>query len=133
MIQKTSIDYRLDELLILWHQHRSGYQISRGYSGNDATCKDYRAPTHFDWANGAAEARADAIEVGVVEEAMESIPNSPHRWNTALTFEARNLSTGAAVWTSPVLPRNRDELEVLIIEARNMLLKELRRLGAIGC
>ena len=133
MIAKTTLDYRLDELLVLWHQHREGYQLNKGYSGHDATCKDYRSPGHYDWKNGAADARADALEVAAVDEAMETIPNHPRRWNTALCFEARNLSTGAAVWRSPVLPQNREELEVLVLEARNMLLLELRRAGALGC
>lgn len=129
---KTTLDHRLDDLLIKWHQYREGYKLSRGYSGQDSTCKDYRAPTHFDWSNGAAEARADALEVAAVEEAMEHVPNTPRRWYTALAFEARNLSSGAAVWSSPVLPRNEDELEVLVLEARNKLLLELRKGGVLG-
>lgn len=129
---KTNIDYKLDELLVNWHRHRSGYQHTRGFSSQDGTCKDFRAPCHFDWSNGAADARADALEVAAVDEAMDKIPNQPHRWRTALEFEARNLSSGAAVWTSPVLPRDLGEREVLVMEARNKLMNELRKDGVLG-
>jgi len=128
-----AIARRLDDLLILWHQHRAGYSFAMGFSGKDSTCRDYRAPTHWDWQNGATQARAEALEVAALDAAIERVPNSPRRWNTALAFEARNLCSGAAVWTSPVLPRDREELEVLILEARNKLLQELRRAGVIGC
>jgi len=129
---KTDIDYKLDELLINWHRYQSRYRHTRGYASQDGTCKDFRAPCHFDWANGAADARADALEVAAVDEAMEKIPNIPHRWRTALAFEARNLASGAVVWSSPVLPRNIEEREVLVIEARNRLMIELRKDGVLG-
>lgn len=131
MIKKTDIDYRLDDLLILWHNHTAGYKLGRGYSAKDGTCRDYRAPGHYDWQNGAAEARGDELAAEVVNEAMECVPNTPHRWHTALATEARNLATGVVVWRNPVLPQNREELEVLTMEARNKLFVELRRLGGL--
>jgi hypothetical protein len=127
-----AIAHRLDELLMMWHRHREGYKLSRGYADQDATCRDYRAPTHWDWQNGATQARADALEVEAVDAAMELVPNTPRRWNTALAFEARNLCSGAVVWTSPVLPKDREEREVLVLEARNLLLVQLLRAGVIG-
>lgn len=129
---KTAIDYQLDEMLILWHQHRHGYKVGRGYAGQDSTCRDYRAPTHFDWQNGAADARADALLVHGISEAMEKIPDTPERWNTALQFEAMNLATGSAVFSSPRLPQSREEREILTLEARTMLLRVLRRAGVLG-
>jgi hypothetical protein len=132
MPTKTPEDLRLDELLILWHRHRAGYQFSSGYSGSDSTCRDYRTPGHWDWQNGAADARADAITAKGVEDAAALVPNQPKRWNTALAFEARNLASGAAVWTSPVLPRDPEERAILVLEARNMLARELMRAGVLG-
>ena len=130
--ERNPIDVRLDEMLVSWHQHRSGYKFARGYAGQDATCRNYRSPTHFDWQNGATQARSDALQAAAVDAAMELVPNTPRRWHTALAFEARNLCTGAQVWSSPVLPKG-EELEVLVLEARNRLLLELRRAGAMGC
>lgn len=132
-ITRDALAIRLDELLAAWHAHTESYRLSRGYAGQDATCRDHRAPTHWDWQNGAAQARADSLEVAAVDAAMERVPNRPRRWHTALAFEARNLCSGAAVWTSPVLPRDREEREVLVLEARNMIMIELRKAGVMGC
>lgn len=125
------IEFRLNELLEEWYRWRRNFQVTRGYSGTDGTCRDHRSPGHFDWWNGAADARAEELRVKAVDKAMDLIPNSPERWNTALQFEAMNLASGAAVWSSPMLPKSREEREVLIREARNMLLRELRRSGVM--
>ena len=54
-ITKTTIDNRLDNLLAMSHQYRAGYSVGRGFSGQDSTCRDFRAPTHMDWKNGALD------------------------------------------------------------------------------
>jgi hypothetical protein len=128
--RREDFEFTLDRLLAEWFQWRQGYRFTRGYAGQDATCRDYRTPGHWDWKNGAAADRADELQVKAMDAAIERVPNLPKRWNTAIQFEARNLVSGAAVWTSPVLPRG-DELEVLVLEARNLLLLELRREGII--
>lgn len=129
--QHEEIDFKLDGLLSDWYAWRRQYKLTRGYSGSDGTCKDHRAGTHFDWWNGAADARAEDLQMKAVDKAIDRIPNAPERWNTAIQFEAMNLHSGAAVWTSPMLPTNRDEREILVMEARNMLLRELRRDGIV--
>jgi hypothetical protein len=128
---KTDIDHKLDSLLADWHKYAIRYRLSRGYAGTDATCKDYRAPGHYDWQNGATEAKSERIDMETMDDAMGNVPNHPHRWRTCLEFQARNLATGFSVWSSPVLPKRRDELEVLQLEARNRLLQQLRRLGVM--
>lgn len=129
---RNEIDFIVDGLLATWYAWRREYKMTRGYSGRDGTCRDYRAPGHWDWKNGAAEARADDLVVHAVDRAIDRIPNVPQRWNTAIQFEAMNLHSGAAVWTSPMLPRDKAERDVLVLEARNRLLVELRREGVIG-
>lgn len=44
---------------------------------------------------------------------------------------ARNLSCRAQVWSSPRLPAQRDELKVLLLEARNMLTRGLIAKGVL--
>jgi hypothetical protein len=132
MSAREDFEFKIDRLLADWHQWRRSYRFTRGFSGSDGTCRDYRAPGHWDWKNGAADAKADEMEMRAVDEAIERVPNTPHRWKTALEFHAMNLHSGCAVWTSPVLPKTRAEREVLLLEARNMLLVELRRAGALG-
>lgn len=130
-ITKTAIDNRLDELLVMWHHFRSSYSVGRGFAGKDATCRDFQTPTHWDWKNGALEGRVDAITAKAVSDAVDVIPNTPRRWNTALAFEARNLASHAVVWSSPVLPKDKEELEVLVLEARTMLLVQLKKSGVL--
>jgi hypothetical protein len=86
----------------------------------------------MDWANGAADDRADRLRLEAINQCMDLVPNAPRRWRTALEFHARNLSHGLTVWYSPVLPATREERDVLILEARNKLLNELRRKDLIG-
>jgi len=132
IVTSEDIDFKLDRLLVEWYEWRRSYRLARGYSGSDATCRDYRSPGHWDWKNGAAAARADEMQVKAFDEAMDLVPNHPERWRTALEFQAMNLHSGRAVWSSPVLPQNREERQVLLIEARNLLLVELRRGGIVG-
>jgi hypothetical protein len=131
-VTTEDIDFKLDRILAEWYGWRRTYRLTKGYAGQDATCRDYRTPGHWDWRNGAQDERADDLMVKAVDEAIERIPNAPQRWNTAIQFEAMNLHSGAAVWTSPMLPQDRGELEVLVMEARNMVLMELRRAGVMG-
>jgi len=128
---KIEIDAVIDDLLSKWHQYSNDYRPSRGFSGSDATCRDHRAPTHFDWQNGAEEARALKQEMKAFDQAIHRVPNAPEPWYTCLAFEARNLASAAQVWNSPRLPAG-EELAVLRIEARNKLIQELSRDGIIG-
>jgi hypothetical protein len=121
------VDREIDCLLIEWHEFTRGYSYGKGYRASDSTSQDYRAPSHHDWRNGAEDARAERLRGQTLCECMDSIPNVPERWRTALETQARNLSTGYAVWTSPVLPRTQEEREILLMEARTKLLIELRR------
>jgi hypothetical protein len=130
-ITQSSIDVRLNELLVMWHEFRQGYSCGQGFAGRDATCRDFQTPTHWDWKNGALDGRVDAITAQGVSDAVDTIPNTPRRWNTALSFEARNLASRVAVWTSPVLPKDREELEILVLEARTMLTDKLRKAGIL--
>ena len=132
IVMSEDIDFKLDRILVEWHVWRRGYRLTRGYSGTDSTCRDYRSPGHWDWKNGAADAKAEDMQVKAVDEAIERIPNVPERWKTSLEFNAMNLHSGAVVWVSPMLPKSREEREILLTEARTMLLVELRRAGIMG-
>lgn len=126
-----AIEHRLDRYMADWYAWRRTYQMVRGYSAHDSTCRDHRASSRYDWQNGVEEARGDEITNKGVDAAMDRVPNEPQPWNTFLQFEAMNLATGAAVWHSPRLPADPAVLEVLRREARNRLLLELRRGGVM--
>ena len=67
-----------------------------------------------------------------VDYAVERIPNTPMPWCTCLQVHARNLYTGRVVWMSPRLPQEKGELELLLLEARNMLARRLLDVGVIS-
>ena len=127
----NEIDRILDDLLARWHHYSKHYRHTRGFNGKDNTCRDYAAPTHWDWHNGAEDDRAEQQIMRGVDAAVARVPNTPCAWNLALQFEARNLASQYAVWNSPRLPQG-EELKILVLEARNKLLVELQREGAIG-
>lgn len=126
-----ALDGKLNRLLACWYEWTLGYSHTRGYSGSDSTCRDYNTPTHWDWRNGAEDERADQERMRGVDAAIKRLPNEPERWRTCIEYEAMNLHSGAAVWTSKRLPQNAGELQVLRLEARNMLLRQLQREGVI--
>lgn len=134
-VHEPDVESRLDALLAAWYawrREKDARAVSRGFGSTDGTCRDYRAPGHCDWWNGAADARADDLVMRGMDDAMDKVPNEPRRWNTALHFEAMNLHSGAAVWRSPMLPADRHELDVLVREARNRLLQQLMKAGVMG-
>jgi hypothetical protein len=127
---RDEIDYKLDHLLAQWYAWRREYRWGRGHKSGAVT-RDYQTPTHYDWHNGAADARAEDLVNRQVEECVELVPNTPERWRTAIEFEAMNLVTGAQVWHSSALPADKEAREVLVLQARNMLLRELMRAGVM--
>lgn len=132
MNNDLKLDFILNGLLADWFVWRRQYKMTRGYSSRDSTSRDYRTPGHWDWQNGAADAKADDLVMRAFDKCVERVPNHPHLWNTALQYEAMNIHAGAAVWSSPRLPRDPDERAVLVLEARNMLMVELRKAGVMG-
>ena len=125
--QIQSVDEMLDSLLLEWYEHFRGYTLTKGHRTASATTADYSTPTHHDWRNGAEDDRAEKLRKKWLNECMEAVPNHPHRWRTVLEMHARNLHSGASVWGSLVLPKDKNELEILLIEARNKLLLQLKR------
>lgn len=125
-------DEQLDALLIAWHEYVQGYNLTRGYSADQRTTGAYNTPGHMDWWNGAAAERYDSEQVKAVDDAVHCIPNEPERWRTALEFNARNLARGITVWFSPLLPPTKEARDVLLLEARNKLMLQLRSMGVMG-
>lgn len=132
-IPQRTLDTQLDALLIEWYEFQRGYMMTRGFTSDTRTTGAFKAPGHMDWANGAADERATALQVQAVDEAIHKIPNEdPKRWRTALEFNARNLYYRISVWYSPVLPATKEERDLLLLEARNKLALALIARGVIG-
>ena len=132
-MSRDPVDVQLDALLADWYEHCQGYQHTRAYGSGAPSAQEYRAPGYMDWKNGAADDRANALVVAQVDAAVQRLPNPEGaRYRTAIEFYARNLVRKITVWYSPYLPATREERDVLILEARNKLLLELRKDGVIG-
>ena len=125
-----AIDGKLNRLLACWYEWVRSYTHTRGYNAVDSTCRDFSTPTHWDWHNGAEDERAEQERMRGVDRAIKKVPNTPRPWRLALEFQAMNLYSESEVWSSPRLPKG-EELAVLRLEARNMLLRELQAAGVM--
>lgn len=129
---KNDIDGIVDDLLVLWLRFAGGYSLSQGYGSASPMFRDDKSNwSPYDRDNGVTEEAADRDRARAVGMALFRVPNMPEMWRTALMIEARNLASGAGVWSSVRLPGG-EEYEVLRIEARNKLIVELHREGCIG-
>ena len=108
----------VNEILQEWHQWCSDTRVGVGYGNRSASCR----------VGPGGGGVWEVADLEAVDAVIDAIPQ-PHR--TAISFMARNLSCRAQVWSSPRLPAQRDELQVLLMEARNMLTRGLIAKGIL--
>jgi hypothetical protein len=118
----------LSGMLADWHLWSRHTASRSGYPGKAACFGQSKSNSQFDWENNVESDRVDALIMQGFDAAANRIPQP---FLTALQFEARNLAMRHQVWASPRLPANRQEREVLILEARVLLLRELARDGVL--
>lgn len=128
-MMQSDIDHLLNDHLARWHKWCSRYQFGKGYPSSDVTCRQSRTSKQYDYDNGAMDASVDDSIAEAFDAAMDRV-EQPYR--TALSIQARNLATGAAVWNSPRLPADPMERGALLLEARNKLLKVLAQDGVLS-
>lgn len=126
--EATAIDASLDALLVLMHHASSHERVVAGYPSEAAGMKLYRASRQYDHDNGAADGDADACLGHAVEIQVEKM-HEPHR--TAIRINARNLATGHHVWGSARLPLDPVERAVILLEARNHIMRKLQTEGLL--
>jgi hypothetical protein len=125
---QNDIQHVLSSMLAEWHRHCQHTAMRSGYPGRAAGFGQFRSNSQYDWANGVEDEMVDKRIMEGFDAAAQRIPQP---WFTALQFEARNLVVRHQVWTSPRLPQDPAEREVLILEARVRLLRELARDGVL--
>lgn len=118
----------LSGMLADWHRYCQHTSEKHGFAGKAAGFGQSRSNSQYDWQNGVED---EMVDRRIMQGFDASIQRVPQPWFTALQFEARNLAVRYQVWSSPRLPTNREEREVLILEARNRLLRELARDGVL--
>lgn len=117
-IDECQLNDLLNEILYGWHSWSAGDTIAEGYPSRSPSC-----------ALGPAGSDGDGPCMETVDAVMDAIPQ-PHR--TALAFQARNLHSRAQVWSSPRLPANWEERQILLMEARNLFTRGLMEKGVLG-
>lgn len=126
---EMDVNQALNDLLTRWHQWSSSYTFGKGYPSIDSACRSSRTSRQYDDSNGALDA---AVENKIMEAFDAAVWTIDQPYLTALQFQARNLFTGRQVWTSPRLPVHDGERQVLMMEARNRLLRALARSGVMS-
>jgi hypothetical protein len=133
-MMRNDIQDILSGLLADWHNWSRHTAARSGLPGRAAGFGQSRSNSQYDWENGA---ESDLVDKRIMEGFDAAIERIRQRHMTdkpllfvALQFEAKNLAVGFKVWTSPRLPKG-EELAILILEARNTLLRELARDGVL--
>jgi hypothetical protein len=126
---EQEINEALNDLLRRWHAHCLNYSPGKGYPSGDAVCRSAPTASHWDWWNGSMD---QEVEKKIMEAFDGVMWNVDQPYLTALQFQARNLYTGKQVWTSPRLPIDAMERGVLLMEARNILLRGLAKAGIMS-
>lgn len=126
---QADINEKLNSLLAKWHVWSNSYSLGKGYPSSDPIFGRAKAPSHWDSRNGALDA---VVDNKIMEAFDAQIWQIERPFVTALLFQARNLASRAQVWTSPYLPTNEEERNILLMEARNMLLRKLARAGVMS-
>lgn len=123
---QSDLDSLLNDLLASWHRWARGYQHVGGIGTSPMFhgMKPSKTRDDDDAVDGAIDnSRMEAIDCQVMQ--MEPV----HR--TILQLQARNLVAGVSVWSSPRLPVDPMERAVILMEARNRLLRRLIGYGII--
>ena len=118
----------LDDLLGRWHRWCAGATVGRGYADRSLVCGDYRTSRQYDDHNGALD---DELERSTMRSVNFQIGEmrDPHR--SAIHAQARAISMGVRVWSSPRLPADPDARALIVTEARAMLIGRLVAAGVM--
>jgi hypothetical protein len=126
-MMQNDIQNILSGMLADWHHYCQHTAHKHGFAGKAAGFGQARSNSQYDWANNI---ESDLVDKRIMEGFDAAINRVPQPWFTALQFDAKEQAVGYAVWSSPRLPSG-EELEVMILEARNRLLRELARDGVL--
>ncbi len=127
-------DYLISDLLASWHKWASGWSGVAAH-GSCAMFTGVRSSRQWDSANDVVDGSLHNDQMKAIEFAINgdergqgAMPD-PHR--TAICIAARNLSSGTFVWSSPRLPNDPEELSILVLESKTLLLKRLINAGVL--
>lgn len=124
---RNDVNVILDDILSRWHFHCKHYSPVP-VAGADPMFRNAVSPKGWDSTADIADDTVNAAQMKAVDFHVGEMKD-PHR--TAIHVLARNCYSGCAVWSSPRLPLNGDEVAVIVLEARNMLTRKLMAAGVM--
>ena len=133
-MMRNDSDVILDDLLARWHDHCAG---ERHITGGGADPMFRNAKSGRSW-----DSTQEIIEDEISSDTMDAITlhvSGDKRghgamldpWRSAIYVHARNLACRHAVWNNPRLPADPQERAVIVMEARNELMRRLFRAGVM--
>jgi len=133
---RTATDIQLEHRLAEWYEWRAPvlFDVGRGYRGSSLGGGTSTA-SHWDSRTGVADELLDLDRVRGVGRAMKKIESAEKQsgvpWHRCLEQEAMNIANQSNLWENPLLPTG-EELEILRIESRTMLLRVFRLEGVLS-
>lgn len=126
-MMRGEIDSILDDLLKSWHRWAKGYQHVGGINSSPMF-RNAKTSKGWDSLSDIADESIDAAKFEAVDFHVMSLEPA---YRTALQLQARNLHTGVSVWSSPRLPQDPEERTIVLMEARNRLMRCLLTAGVM--
>ena len=118
----------LDDLLGRWHRWCQQATVGRGHASRSLVVGEYRTSRQYDDANGALD---DDLERSTMKAVNFNVGEMRDPWRSAIHAQARAIHCGVLVWSSPRLPQDREARELVVQEARAMLIGRLTAAGVM--
>jgi hypothetical protein len=102
--------------------------MTRGYASRSLVCGEFRISRQYDYDNGAWDQDIEDYQMRSVDFQVSEMQD-PYR--TAIHINAKCLTLGVYVFTSPRLPDNSADRRTLTNQARDLLVCRLVAAGVI--
>jgi len=126
-MMRNENDSLLNDVLVSWHKWACGYKHVGGINSSPMF-RD--AKTSKGW-DSLSDITDDTLSAATCEGVNFHIFELRDTYRTALQIYARNLVSGVSVWSSARLPSNSEERAILLLEAKNALMRRLLGAGII--
>lgn len=118
----NEIQLLLNDLLAAWHCYCRGYKWVIGYKSTAAGFGDVISSRQWDSTHEVLDRDVDSTRLQTIDFHINEMQPD---YRTSLQIQARNLATGANVWTSARLPKDPQERVELLCKARAVLIDKL--------
>lgn len=129
----------LNDLLAQWHHWMTGAPINGVDRLDDPTFRDARSRSGWDSSGDVVDReltqktmKAIDFIVGGDSRGQGGLPDTKEQpYRSAIYCVARNACLGVNVWASPRLPESLEERAIVVMEARNMVMRRLMDAGVM--